>query len=61
MSLDTNWLCAGAVKKDMNQRKNPATESFSINVYVGGKKGINSVENQRPAKSLEESLSDNLP
>ena len=43
MSLDTNWLCAGAVKKDMNQRKNPATESFSINVYVGGKKGINSV------------------
>lgn len=35
MSLDTNWLCAGAMKKDMNQRKNPATESFCINEYVG--------------------------
>lgn len=35
MSLDTNWLCASAMKKDMNQRKNPATESFCINEYVG--------------------------
>lgn len=36
MSLDTNWLCAGAVKKDMNQRKNPETESFCISAYVAG-------------------------
>lgn len=61
MSLDTNWLCAGAMKKDINQRKNPATESFCINEYVGRGEGINSVENQRPARSLEENLSDNLP
>lgn len=63
MSLDTNWLCVGARKKDMNQRKNPATESFCISKYVGRgeEEGINSVENQRPARSLEENLSDNLP
>lgn len=60
MSLDTNWLCAGVMKKDRNQRKNPATESFCINEYVG-EKGINSERNQRRAKSSEENLSDNLP
>lgn len=38
MSLDTNWLCAWAMKKDMNQRKNLATESFCISEYVGGQK-----------------------
>jgi hypothetical protein len=36
VSLDTNWLCAGGMKKkDMNQRKNPAIESFRINEQVG--------------------------
>lgn len=38
MSLDTNWLCAGAMKKDKNQRKNPATEGFCINEFVGEKR-----------------------
>ena len=56
MSLDTNWLCAGAVKKDMNQRKNPETESFCISAYVAGGGGKKLRGKQKPAKALGENL-----
>lgn len=59
MSLDTNWLCAGAMKKDMNQRMNSTTESYCISEYGGG--GNKFRREPKTRQIFRGILSENLP